>query len=109
MALLMIRVVGRNRKIRVAAGAAIVVLVVPLALFSLTLAVRALEVENRIEAIVMVDKVSVMSEPSDNATEQFFLHEGAKVRVEDTSGDYLRIRLADGKVGWMPKDTIEKI
>jgi len=61
------------------------------------------------EAIVLVDKVDVLSSPADDATEVFALHEGAKVSVYEKSGSYLRIGLPDGKVGWLKQDAIEII
>jgi len=31
----------------------------------------------------------------------FVIHEGLKVRLEDTLDDWVKIRLADGKIGWI--------
>ena len=59
--------------------------------------------------IVMAPRVSVRSSPSQDATEVFILHEGAKARFEEKTGDWRRIRLADGKVGWLPAHAVEKI
>lgn len=59
--------------------------------------------------IVMAPRVIVRSSPAEGATEVFILHEGAKVRIEAKTGDWTRIRLADGKVGWLPAATAEKI
>jgi len=60
-------------------------------------------------AIVMADRVVVRSSPAEDATEIFFLHEGAKVRQQEQSGEWTRIRLADGKVGWLLTSAIETI
>lgn len=59
--------------------------------------------------IVLVPRVVVTSAPSEDATEVFTLHEGVRVQLETTSGEYQRIRLADGKVGWMPQEVLGKI
>ncbi len=61
------------------------------------------------QGIVMAPRVIVRSSPSDDATEVFILHEGAKARLEARTGDWRRIRLADGKVGWLPAHAVEKI
>jgi len=60
-------------------------------------------------AIVLASRVVATSAPSPEATEVFTLHEGVRVQLESTSGDYRRIRLADGKVGWMPQSALARI
>ena len=59
--------------------------------------------------IVMAPRVIVRSSPAEDATEVFILHEGAKVRIEAQTRDWARIRLADGKVGWLAAAAAEKI
>jgi tetratricopeptide (TPR) repeat protein len=61
------------------------------------------------EAVVLAPRVVVRSSPSDDATEMFILHEGVKVRMQENSGAWQRIKLADGKVGWLETSTLEKI
>jgi len=60
-------------------------------------------------AIVLADKVDVLGEPSEKGTELFSLHEGAKLKIEEYSGEWAKIRLADGNVGWLKKDVFEII
>ena len=109
MILLTLRVFTRKHKVRFIVTTAIILFALPFIIFALTLVMRAHDINTNIEAIVMVDKVSVMSEPSNDATEQFYLHVGAKVQLEDSSGDWVRIRLADGKIGWLLKASLEEI
>lgn len=61
------------------------------------------------EAIVFAPSVNVKSEPGLNATDQFVIHEGLKVRVLGEDGDWTRIELADGNSGWLPTSSIEHI
>jgi len=61
------------------------------------------------EAIVMVEKVDVLSSPAEDATEVFALHEGVKVRIFERSGNYFKIGLPDGKVGWLEQKSVEII
>ena len=60
-------------------------------------------------AIVFAPSVSVKSSPDAQSTDLFVLHEGVKVELLDTVGDWKKIRLADGKVGWVRSDTIQII
>lgn len=60
-------------------------------------------------AIVFVKETSVRSEPNYRSEEIFLLHEGTKVNVEDGLGDWKKIALADGKIGWLPADDIKEV
>lgn len=53
------------------------------------------------QAIVMTPTVTVKSSPSTNSVDLFVLHEGAKVEVMDTQGEWAQIRIANGSVGWL--------
>ncbi|MDR0988292.1 MAG: tetratricopeptide repeat protein [Prevotellaceae bacterium] len=62
------------------------------------------------EAIVLTPSVTVRSTPSESGTTLFILHEGRKVEVQDNSmREWKEIRLEDGKVGWVPAESIEVI
>ena len=65
--------------------------------------------QERSEAIVMVGSMSVKSAPDDSGTELFVLHEGTKVVIISTLGDWLEIRIADGHLGWVKHTQIERI
>ncbi|MBC7188334.1 MAG: tetratricopeptide repeat protein [Calditrichaeota bacterium] len=80
-----------------------------LLLFAATLAGRLHERAHVAEAVVLAEKVAALSGPHEEAAEQFFLHAGAKVRIEEVSGSWCRIRLPDGKVGWLPATAMERI
>jgi tetratricopeptide (TPR) repeat protein len=65
---------------------------------------------NRDKAIVVSPGVTVRNTPSDSGTDLFVLHEGSKVIISDASmKEWKRIRLEDGKVGWVPASDIEII
>lgn len=61
------------------------------------------------EAVVLDQNAAVLAGPQRDATEVFVLHEGAQVRIIDRSGEYLRIRLSDGKDGWILGGALEAI
>ena len=54
------------------------------------------------DAIVMTPTVTVKSSPGEQSVDLFVLHEGAKVRILDSSRDWNKIMIADGSVGWLP-------
>lgn len=61
-------------------------------------------------AIVMSPTITVKSTPNESGTALFVLHEGTKVYVDDDSmKGWKEIRLEDGKQGWLPVSSIEKI
>ncbi len=84
--------------------AALITLTVFTGLFTM----RIFENETKVEAIVIKDRVDVKSAPG-GLTEVFTLHEGVKVQIKDHSEDWVKIRLADGKVGWLETEVLEQI
>ena len=61
-------------------------------------------------AIVMKPVASVKSSPSrDSSKDLFVLHEGTKVTVLDTVGEWKNISLSDGRKGWIEESDMEMI
>ena len=63
---------------------------------------RLNEDANTKSGVIMVDKVEIKNSPSIDASEAFALHEGTRVRILDKSGEYYKISIADGNIGWLP-------
>lgn len=62
------------------------------------------------DAVVMLPVVSVKSAPSGSDTKDLFiLHEGTCVELLDSVGEWRRIRLSDGREGWLRSREIEII
>lgn len=61
------------------------------------------------EAIIMASAAPVKSSPDGGSKDIFVLHEGTKVRVEGSLGDWREIRIADGNKGWVEAASIEMI
>ncbi len=80
-----------------------------LLLSSTALVAQIYESETRVEAILLPDKIDIKSAPDESATDVFTLHTGVKVEVKDRSLGWTKIRLADGKIGWLPDDAIARI
>lgn len=60
-------------------------------------------------AIVFVPTVTIKSSPDTSGTDLFVLHEGTKVFVKSSLGEWNEIELEDGNVGWIHQKNIEKI
>ncbi len=60
-------------------------------------------------AIVMSDAANIKSAPDNKGNDLFVLHKGLKLQVLDSVNHWRKIRLADGKVGWIPEDDCEMI
>ena len=67
------------------------------------------ELTNRNFAIIFTPSVTIKSSPSTGGTELFILHEGTKVKILETVGEWHRIQISDGNDGWLPISTIEVI
>lgn len=60
-------------------------------------------------AIVFSTNAYIKSSPEENATDLFILHQGTKVQLIDQVGNWLKIRLPNGNIGWIKREEIEVI
>ena len=68
------------------------------------------ELLDRRGAIVVGAAANIKSTPAQNGTDLFILHEGTKVNILDnTMKEWKRVRVADGKEGWLETKEIEVI
>lgn len=67
------------------------------------------ELVNHQEAIVFSSTVTAKSSPDASGTDLFVLHEGTKVSIKSSLGEWYEIMLSDGNVGWMPRKDLEII
>lgn len=58
-------------------------------------------------AIIFSEEIAIRSEPNERSQEIFTLHEGTKVNVLEELNDYRKIRISDGKSGWIPKESLK--
>ncbi|WP_405294826.1 tetratricopeptide repeat protein [Algibacter sp. Ld11] len=60
-------------------------------------------------AIVFAQETQVKSEPNLRSEESFRLHEGTKVQVVDSVNNWRKVKLSDGKTGWLASDDIKTL
>jgi tetratricopeptide (TPR) repeat protein len=65
--------------------------------------------ERVIGGVVVEQSITVKTSPDPKSTDAFVIHEGLKVNLEDQLDEWIKIKLADGKVGWVEINSIEKI
>ena len=86
------------------------VLTLLVTLFSFTFSIQQKNtIVNHKYGILFPSVVAVKSSPGESGKDLFVLHAGTKVKIVDSVGDWYEIHIADGNMGWILKDTLEKI
>ena len=67
------------------------------------------EILHSSDAVVMSPAASVKSSPDRASKDIFILHEGTKVRITSSLGEWREIEIADGNKGWIAETAIERI
>lgn len=75
-------------------------------LATLLMFIRMDQETNHPAGVILVNQVTVLSAPDPNSTDVFVLHEGSRLTVEQFRGEWLQIRLPDGKSGWMKRENV---
>ncbi|MGE5496819.1 MAG: tetratricopeptide repeat protein [Syntrophothermus sp.] len=60
-------------------------------------------------AVVTQSAVTVKLSPDEHSGDAFIVHEGIKVSLEDKVDTWVKVKLPDGKVGWLPEGEMKKI
>jgi SH3-like domain-containing protein len=60
-----------------------------------------------VEAIIFSKEIDINNAPTENSENIFTLHEGTKVLVLDSVDNWRKIRIADGKTGWIIADKMK--
>lgn len=88
----------------------IAILSLLLTIFTLIFSIQTDIIENTKDtAIIFSPSVTVKSSPDMNSVTLFTLHEGTKLQIIDRLSDWVKIRIADGSIGWIPEKSIELI
>jgi len=68
-----------------------------------------LYIKNNKEAIIFATEAEVMNAPTTTSETYFELHEGTKVTVLENLDNWKKIRIADGKIGWIDEKHLREI
>ncbi len=60
-------------------------------------------------AIVFAQQANVKSAPTVSSEISFELHEGTKVQLLESLDGYQKIKIADGKIGWISEDDVKAL
>jgi tetratricopeptide (TPR) repeat protein len=82
------------------------VLLVPLAVLA---GMQIADEGSHNEAIVTAATTTAKTSPDAQSVDAFVIHEGLKVRLSDAVSGWVKIVLADGKVGWIRTEECERI
>ena len=61
------------------------------------------------EAIITTAAVTVLGSPSESSTKLFILHKGSKVQITEENNEWIEVKIANGNVGWIKKELVERI
>lgn len=67
---------------------------------------RQAELDDTSSAIIYVPTVTTKSSPDDSGNDLFILHEGTKVFIKSSVGDWSEVQTEDGNTGWLPSAAI---
>jgi len=60
-------------------------------------------------AIIFAQQAQVKSAPTKSSEVNFELHEGTKVFVLESLDNWVKIKIADGKIGWIEEDNMKEL
>lgn len=108
-ALIVIKILVRRNPVQRIVNILLIPMVTLFLIIAAIFVIRIHEKNTLRYAIVLVNKIDVLGSPDDQGTELFSLHQGVKFKVEELRGDWSKIRLADGKIGWVKRSVFEII
>jgi tetratricopeptide (TPR) repeat protein len=79
---------------------------IPLSIIVVT---QVVDSRNRSDAVITTSVVTAKTSPDAQSLDAFVAHEGLKVKLSDAVGEWIKIVLPDGKVGWIRAQDCERI
>lgn len=78
-------------------------------IFLFVLIIKTHQIKSTEYAIILSQEIQIKSGPSDDYTDIFSLHEGAKVKIRKRNQDWILITMPNGYSGWTRKEHLESI
>ena len=78
-------------------------------LCSAMLGIQSFQDKAQDKAIITAQTVTAKSSPDAKAVDAFVIHEGLKVKLTDAVGEWVKVTLVDGKIGWILSEQCERI
>ncbi len=85
---------------KIAFWCAVVTFLLTIKLFAFAQAQYSI-LNNTKEAVIFRPSVTAKSSPDDNSTDLFVIHEGTKIKIIDSVGEWSEIKIANGSMGWV--------
>jgi tetratricopeptide (TPR) repeat protein len=82
------------------------IVLIPLTIVFVT---QVVDSRNRTDAVITASVVTAKTSPDAQSLDAFVAHEGLKVKLSDAVGEWTKIVLPDGKVGWIRAQDCERI
>lgn len=101
-------IVRQETALRFARGVLIIAGIL-LAPVSALFATQLVQIRSHDDAILMDKIITAKTSPDEHSVDAFVVHEGLKVKLGDTVSDWVKITLADGKLGWIRQSQCERI
>ena len=61
------------------------------------------------EAIIFTPSITIKSSPTKNSIDLFVIHEGTKVEILDQVGEWRKIKIQNGSIGWIESENLQII
>ena len=62
-----------------------------------------------VEAIIFSEETDIKNAPTFNSEKVFTLHEGTKVLILESLDNWKKIKIADGKMGWIETESLKQL
>lgn len=85
----------------------IFLILITISIFSITIK-KYNYIKSNNNGIIIAPTITVKSSPSTSSVDLFVLHEGSKIKILDNTGDWEKIKIANGSIGWLPSSSIIK-
>jgi tetratricopeptide (TPR) repeat protein len=73
------------------------------------LGIQSIQDKTQDKAIIVAQTVTAKSSPDTKAVDAFVIHEGLKIKLTDAVGEWVKVTLVDGKIGWILSEQCERI